>query len=50
MKKLFPLIAVFGVVCAGLFSGCKKEEAPATAPDMPSTNTPAMPSTNTPAQ
>jgi hypothetical protein len=50
MKKLFSLIAIFGVVCAGLFAGCKKEEAPAATPDMPSTNAPAMPSTNAPAQ
>jgi hypothetical protein len=53
MKKLFPLIAVFGLVCAGLFAGCSKSEAPATTPDMPSTNAPstnapAMPSTNAP--
>jgi hypothetical protein len=49
MKKLFLLIAVCGLVCAGLFAGCSKSEAPATTPDMPATNAPAMPSTNAPA-
>ncbi|MEI9961881.1 MAG: hypothetical protein WDM76_12340 [Limisphaerales bacterium] len=50
MNKLFYLIAVFGLVCAGLAAGCKKEEAPVTAPETPSTNAPAAPSTNAPAQ
>jgi uncharacterized lipoprotein YajG len=55
MKKLFPLIAVFGLVCVGLLAGCSKSETPATpdvpstnAPSMTPTNAPAMPSTNTP--
>jgi uncharacterized lipoprotein YajG len=49
MKKLFTLIAVFGLVCAGLLAGCSKSDTATTTPDMPSTNAPAMPSTNAPA-
>ena len=45
MKKLFALVAVFGLVCVGLMTGCQKQEAPAS--ETPSTN---APSTNAPAQ
>jgi hypothetical protein len=48
MKKLFSLIAVLGLVCVGLLTGCNKQETAAPTPDMPSTNAPAMPSTNAP--
>jgi type IV pilus biogenesis protein CpaD/CtpE len=47
MKKLFSLIAVFALVCAGLLAGCSKSDTSAT-PDVTSTNAPAMPSTNAP--
>jgi uncharacterized lipoprotein YajG len=48
MKKMFTLIAVFGLVCAGLLAGCSKSDTTAT-PDMPSTNAPSMTPTNAPA-
>ncbi len=48
MKKLLLLVAVFGLVGAGL-TGCEnKAETPPTTSDMPSTNAPAA--TNAPAQ
>jgi hypothetical protein len=46
MKKLFKLIAVSSLVCAGLLAGCSKSETPAPTPDMPPTNAPAAPPTN----
>jgi hypothetical protein len=50
MKKLFPLIAVFGLVCAGLLAGCSKSDTDTmTPPAMPSTNAPSMTPTNAPA-
>jgi hypothetical protein len=51
MKKLLLLVAVLGLVGAGL-TGCEKKtetsSSPTPAPDMPSTNAPAA--TNAPAQ
>ncbi|HVU26148.1 MAG TPA: hypothetical protein VHG71_00160 [Verrucomicrobiae bacterium] len=41
MKKLFTLVAVLGLVCAAMLTGCKKEETP-TTPAPPSTNAPAQ--------
>jgi uncharacterized lipoprotein YajG len=46
MKKLLTLVAMLGLVCAGLLAGCQKQAD--TTPAMPSTNAPAMPSTNAP--
>jgi len=49
MKKIFYIIALFGLAGAALLSGCQKEETPST-PTMPATNAaPQMPSTNAPA-
>jgi len=51
MKKLLSIVALFGLVCVGLVSGCKKQSesmTPPSAPAMPSTNAPAA--TNAPAQ
>lgn len=49
MKKIFYIIALFGLVGAALLTGCKKEETPAP-PTMPATNAmPEAPPTNAPA-
>jgi len=49
MKKIFYIIAIFGIAGAALLTGCQKQETP-PAPSMPTTNAaPEMPSTNAPA-
>jgi len=49
MKKIFCIIALFGLVGTVLLTGCQKEETPST-PSTPATNAmPQMPSTNAPA-
>ena len=54
MKKLLSLVAVSGLVCVGLLTGCKKQAETGTMPTMSATNAPAVtapeaPATNAPA-
>jgi hypothetical protein len=44
MKKLLTLVVMAELVCAGLLTGCQKQEE--ASPEMPSTNAPEMPATN----
>jgi hypothetical protein len=43
MKKLFSIVAMFGLLGMVLLTGCKQEEATPTAPPVPKTNAPAAP-------
>jgi hypothetical protein len=50
MKKILSLMAIVGLMSAGLLVGCQKESQTPTppVPEVPSTNAPAV--TNAPAQ